>query len=303
MENSNHFEQPENKEKYTSRIKLVFLRHGKKEPDDPQKPDTKIQLTAEGRAQGMAKSKPETNIRQAVAFGSPRDRAQHIAALAMAGKQAEITGDETLEELKEKLNQEFKIKNQSRTGKNMSKVGIDPRLDLNLDEKTELGAAANDHYIQGDYLKFLVEESDVLAKKIGDKNNTTYSGGAANIASVIDKYLGIAKNWDKLVKDKQKEYTDTMERFLGTHAGISETFLAKLIDKTKGAEERKKFVQALDNQSFGYAEGFEAEILNQDQQEPVVRVTYKKLDKDGQSIFDFNETVGREIIKEIIAEG
>ena len=55
-----------------------------------------------------------------------------------------------------------------------------------------------------------------------------------------------------------------------------ESFLAKLIEKTKGIKERDRFVQALNNQGFDYAEGFDVEIRNKESGEPIIHISYKK---------------------------
>lgn len=52
-----------------------------------------------------------------------------------------------------------------------------------------------------------------------------------------------------------------MERYLGTHAGISESFVAKILEKTKGIDERDAFVKNLGS-SFKETEGMRIEIVN-----------------------------------------
>ena len=52
--------------------------------------------------------------------------------------------------------------------------------------------------------------------------------------------------------------------------------MAKLIEKTKGIEERDKFVKILNNQGFDYAEGFDIDIKNKELGEPTVHISYKK---------------------------
>lgn len=138
-----------------------------------------------------------------------------------------------------------------------------------------------------DYLKFLVEESDELAEKLEDENASTYSKMASNIASIVDKYLNIAPKWGELVRSKD-EFSETLERFFCTHQGISESFLAKVIEKTKGIKERDRFVQVLDNYGFDFTEGFNVEILSKDSKDSVIHISYKK-EKEGKLIFEFDE--------------
>jgi len=289
FENISNFE---NQEKYTSKIELSFFRHGEKEDDD-SKSDFDIELTKTGKEQAVEKSETK-DIKQSLAFGSPSTRAQETAAFVMSGNQEEITGEESLEELKEKLDMEFS---------KGSKVGVDERLDFDVDFSSEFGKVAVEYFDRDEYLKFLVEQSDKLAEETGDETSFTYLRGASNIAGIIDKYINIAKRWDELVSDKQKEYSDTLERFFGTHQGVGESFLAKIIEETKGVKERDKFVEVLNNRGFDFTEGFEVNILNKNSEEPSVHISYKKEIDDGedkQIVFEFDEDISHKTIKDLI---
>ncbi len=150
-------------------------------------------------------------------------------------------------------------------------------------------------------MEFIVEKSDGLAKEFGDEKGDTYSRMAGRIAEIIEKYIKIAPRWNELVQDEEKDYKETLKRYFGTHQGVVETFLAKVIEKTKGVEERNAFVVALDKQGFGFAEGINIKIktINNEQ---VIEVSYKK-EKDGKVIFEHNEIVPKEVIDQIILEG
>jgi len=106
---------PEQKEtrEATSRIVLKFFRHGQKE-STKEIADNDILLTEQGRATAMSKAEVDS-IEQSVAFGSPRIRTQETAILKMAGKSEDITGNESLDELKEKINDERKYGSKIRT--------------------------------------------------------------------------------------------------------------------------------------------------------------------------------------------
>lgn len=274
----------------TSKVVLHFFRHSEKK-SDPSAQDKDIELTASGKKLAKEKS-PSKNIRQSVAYGSPRKRAQETAGFVMAGQEDEITGEETLEELKEKLDKDIAVG---------SKIGIDSRLDFNDDDTTEYGKKFSQAFDDKKLLDFLVNQSDALADQLGDKEASTYSRGASNIASIVKKYITIAPRWDKLANDESKEYNDTLERFLGTHQTVSESFLAKVIEKTKGAEERNKFVESLNSAGFSFVEGFDVEINNiGDNQE--IHITFHK-EKGDEVLFDYNETVPIEIIDQILEEG
>lgn len=287
---SEHFspEKEVSKEDYSSRIILHFFRHGEKEAD-PEKTDEKIELTPRGKKQAAAKSE-SGDISQSVAFGSPRKRTQETAGFVMGGQLNEVTGEETLEELVAKLNQGRKVG---------SKIGIDPLLDFTVDEHTPFGGKVSEAIKNGRYLSFLIQESDILAKEFGDTKSTTYSRAAANIAKVIEKYLRIASRWEAIVEDPKKEYKDTLERFLGTHQGNTESFLAKAIELTKGVEERDKFMNALGGRGFAYVEGANIEILNHGDGKPTIKVSYRN-ETDSENPFVFEEIIDSELLEKII---
>jgi broad specificity phosphatase PhoE len=258
---------PESMEK-EAKIILHFMRHGEKGKGED---DYDVRLTSKGRMDAKEKA-GEINLDQAVAFGSPRKRAQESAALVMAGGSDEITGEETLEELREKLD----------AGRDFgTKVTSDKRLDFTIDDKTPLGAKAMEAYMAKKYMPFVVNDSDRLAEELGDKDISTYSRMAGAIAEIVKKYIGVGDRWYELVNDEQKHYEETMERFLGSHGGVTESFLLKVIEKIKGVAERDRFVSIIGNQ-FDFLEGFDVEVVKRTKDEdPVVRIKYTKKGKDG----------------------
>jgi len=287
------FENKENKEQikdYTSKIELVFMRHDEKE-NDKTKSGEEVRLTLAGKMHAKEKAEQD-DIRQLVAFGSPRKRTQETAGLVMSGKLEEITGMETLEELKEKLDKDLPLKSGS-------KIRVDDRLNFEADFTSNYGKKVLDAVKNEKYLKFLVEDSDRLAREENDDKSSTYTKQAQAIASIVEKYYDIAPRFNELVQDEDKGYEDTMKRFLGSHQGILESFLAKIIEKTKGVEERDKFVQVLNNQGFDYAEGFEIDIKNKELDEPIVHLSYKK-EKEGKTIFEFDEDLPKEMIDSLV---
>lgn len=283
-------ESQESKENITSKIDLRFFRHGDKE-SSKEKTDEEIELTETGRKQAVEKSE-DTDISQSIAFGSPRKRTQQTAGLVMGGSMEEITGDETIEELKEKLDRELKVG---------SKIGVDRRLDFNVDFSTDFGKKALEAAKNGQWLKFLVEESDKIAQESQDGTIESYSRYASRVAEIVKKYLVVAERWDKLAQDESKNYEDTLKRFLGTHQGVAESFLAKVIEKTKGEVERDAFVRALNNQGFDFVEGFEVEIDTIDGQEQKIRISFKK-EKDRKVLYSYNEIISSEVIDSLILE-
>ena len=290
FEKQPNFENKEQIKDYTSKIELIFMRHDEKE-NDKTKSDEEVRLTPQGKIHAKDKAEQD-DIGQSMAFGSSRKRTQETSGLIMSGKLDDITGTESLEDLKEKLDKDLSLKSGS-------KIRADERLNFEADFSSNYGKKALEAVKKGEYLKFLVEGSDNLAKECNDNKSSTYTTQAQAIASIIQKYYGIAPRFNELAQDKDKNYDGTMKRFFGSHQGVLESFLAKLIEKTKGVEERDKFVRILNNQGFDYAEGFDVEIKNKESGESTIHISYKK-EKDGEIIFEFNEDLSKEIINSLI---
>lgn len=60
------------------------------------------------------------------------------------------------------------------------------------------------------------------------------------------------------------------------------------------------FVSSLTNQGFGFAEGFDVEIDTIDGNNQKIHISFKK-EKDGETIFEYDEVVPREIIDSLIS--
>jgi hypothetical protein len=281
----------EAQEAYTSRVSLEFFRHGKKEKAQPGQSDKEVSLTDEGKEEARASAKTE-DISQAVAFGSGFLRAEQQAAYRMAGKAKPLTGKETPTELKKIIDGELKFG---------TKVANDERLGFNIDKNTPYGKAAYEAFGGGKWMEFLIDKSDQIARECGDGESSTYSSMAAGVAKIVDKYGKIAPRFDSLVREKG--YNDEMKRFFGSHQGVLESFLAKVIEKTKGREELVQFVKAVNNQGFGFGVGFKIEIVNQEDEAPVIKISYEKQGESPDSSFAFNEEISRSLIKNIIDEG
>ena len=297
MSMKNSFETETSPEQYKSNIILSFFRHAESEKSNNEFPDKERVLTDNGRSQAKIKS-TDDDISQSIAFGSPRLRSSQTAGLIMAGALDEITGNENPEELTKKLNAELNFG---------SKIAIDERLDFNDDFSTEMGKKLLDAYKKGEYLQFIVEKSDELAESLNDLEAETYSRMAGRVTEIVKKYIAIASRWNELVQDPTKKYEKTLKRFMGTHQGVAESFLAKVIEKTKGENERNKFVSSLNNQGFDYAEGFNLEIIDTEDG-PQIKVYYRNdndnnKDNDNETPFIFDETISSDVIDEIIEEG
>lgn len=282
----------EKKEDFTSRISLSFYRHGEKEPWERGSDDIALGLTQEGRQQAIEKGKEPSQGEGVVALGGIRKRTLETAGIIAAGKRGEITGKESEAELKEKIEKNIKA----------GELVVEDRLDFDINFESEYGNILFRAINSPGFIKFIVEKSDDLARKYGDKKSFTYSRSASSVAEIISRYIGIGGQWDELVrKNKESKYPKTWEIILGTHQGISESFLSKLIEKTKGPEERNRFLEALNDQGFENVEGFGVEILNNNGERPTLRISYKK-SKEEKKVFEYNENINPEILKEIINE-
>ncbi|MFT5280989.1 MAG: hypothetical protein ACI9AR_000436 [Flavobacteriaceae bacterium] len=285
----NIFENKESKEQVTSKVELHFFRHSIKGKHED---DNEVLLTPEGRE--LAQSQGEEDFNQSVAFGSPRKRTQETASYMMAGGSEEITGEEGLDELINKINSETNLG---------SKVGIDERLNFNLDESkdSEYVKKIYSEFSSGNYFKFLINESDTFAESVGDTESLTYQRGVDQIGSILKKYLKVSNRWNDIREnDNNEKYkSDTLKRFMGSHQGVTECFLAKVIEDRLGKEKLNEFIEILDNKGFDFTEGYQVDIDKLSNGEKKVRVSYKKELEDG-GTFEINENITEKELLDII---
>ncbi|MFA6463505.1 MAG: histidine phosphatase family protein [Candidatus Paceibacterota bacterium] len=284
-------------EVFRTKVVLDFFRHDEKDPNkvEPIKPDEEVELTPKGKldAKGHAKIEDTTF---AIATGTDRKRARQTAIYHMAGKNEAVTGEETYEELEQVVNKGREYG---------SKIVTDNRLNFTVEKNTPFGKVAFERFFKGEYLKFLVEESDQFSKEVGNTEESTYSSLAGNVAELVKKNIAVSRNFDQLYQSKSEEErkTNELQRFFGSHQGVTESFLAKLIENIKGVEERDKFVKILKNRGFDFSEGFEIDILNKDtEEEPKIKISYRK-EVEGEEPFIFEEEIPSELIDQIILEG
>lgn len=281
-------------QEYSSRISLKFFRHDETEKTQTGQLDTDISLTEKGKKHARSLSKSE-NVSSAIAFGSPSLRARQTSAYVGLGEMLALKGDESLEEIKKIIKEDED---------HHVKLGVSKKLGFVLDKSrgNPYSREAYEAIDKGEWLKFLIERSDKLAKKYGDTESSTYSRQAAGIAQIVNKYLTLSPHFDSLVKEKGHE--KDFKRFFGSHGGVLESFLAKIIDKTKGREELGKFTKVLKGHMFDFAEGFEIDIDQyQGGGQPVVRISYEKKGNSPEDSFSFSEKIDPDIIRDIIKEG
>lgn len=280
-------EKMESKEQPTSKIVLEIFRHGEKEKQKEGELEYEVRLTPKGREQATEKGKkihPQPNI--AMALGSPRKRTQETATRAMLAEKEEITPEMSLEEIEKIISLEQKY------GK---KITIDPRLNFNIEGPA--GKKIHENFKAGRLLEYMIHESDNDAINLKDKEASTYSRTAGNIAELVKKYVEIAPKFDKIVKqnpEKYMQYKNQMERYMGSHQSIAESFMAKVLEKTKGLEERDKFVKSLGT-GFKETQGIRVEINNTSQG---VKTEIKYKIGDQEETLEVPEEILDEIIKD-----
>ncbi len=245
----------ENKAEKTPATKVVIelFRHSLKE-NDSNRPNSELLLTPEGRE--LARSHGE-NLRpysdRAVAGASPMDRAAETAMLTMLADEVEIETADSLATMEEKVSEYLPV------GK---KLYRDERLGFALG-KGGTGEEGMKAFKEGRYLNWLVKDSDHQAIAEKDLVTTTYLRQAGNIAELFERYQAVGDNFHRLAgdKDKREQYGEKLERYLVSHQGVAESFVAKVIEIQEGLAARDQFASSLGN---GWAEtkGIHIEIIN-----------------------------------------
>lgn len=243
--------------KPTASIRLEFFRHDDKAKPAEGQPDTTVRLTPKGRVGATEAGKtrnPEPEM--AVAFGSSRERSVETAMRQMLTNEQGITPDSSLEDIREIVAGKIQV------GR---KDMVSPNLNFNWSGSKEFNEPAMARYVAKDGLRFLVEDSDALVTKLGDKESTTYSRQAGNIAELIKKYAEILPRWQKIAQDNPEKYAqhrNEMQRFMGSHQTVTESFLMKVMEKTEGREAVMKFIESLpDKNGFGLSEGYQVNLV------------------------------------------
>lgn len=262
------------KESTESKIVLYFFRHGKKEAQKEGQKEEDILLTEKGRKQAVEKGQQLTpHPEVSVAFGSERVRSQETAVRIMLSGLENINSDTPLEEIQSMIDKELKY------GK---KVGEDTRLGFIEEEGSEILATSDAWHEKQKRLRYLVDLSDSLVVKNKDLKSTCYTRHAANIALLVKKYIIVGNNFSRLTQENPSKYqtfNNTLERYLGTHNGIGESFILKIVEKQQGAAAREELLQAIGEGGFGDTEGFALEIVNQGEiQQLVVKLHTKNKD-------------------------
>lgn len=289
VESPREFEPGREQEKVIeSSVALRFMRHGKKEKLDI--PDEEIPLTVAGRIDAWRKGdQTRAHPEVAIAVGSPRKRTRETSVHVMLG--ARVTPDASLEEMEARIAEELKY------GK---KAMTDERLNFN--NHGPIGPESNQANEDKTYLKYLAGHSDQRAIETGDRESSTLKRQAGNVAELIMKYLSVSDAFQRVAEadtEKYKKYSNRLERYLGTHAGIQESFIVKLLEKLGEDSKRQDFIEAYPN-GFKELQGMNIDISTRGR-ERTIFLTYEVPDKIGkQKTERFELTV--DVLEKIIEE-
>jgi hypothetical protein len=236
-----------------TKVVVELFRHSLKE-NNPSRPNSELLLTPEGRELAMDHGEalnPSSGV--AVAGASLMDRAAETAMLTMLANEIGIDTADSLATMEEKVGQYLPV------GK---KLYRDERLGFALG-KGATGEEGMSAFKGGRYLNWLTKDSDrqVVAEK--DLITTSYLRQAGNIAELLERYQAVGNNFNRLIndKDKREKYGYKLERYLVSHQGVAESFIAKVLEIQEGISARDQFADALGN---GWAEncGVHIEIIN-----------------------------------------
>lgn len=246
-------------------VRLEIFRHSKKE-NDPNRPNSKLLLTPEGRELAHEKGQefnPDAQV--SVAGASPMDRAAETAMLITMANEDEIDVADSLEEMDKKIAAEIKV------GK---KIYRDERLGFNINGPVhDEGSAA---FKSGAYVEWLSKDSDRQAVEKGDQTSTTYLRQAGNIAELVNRYSKVGNNFNRLAAEKKKndqDFPDHLERYLASHQAVAECFVAEVIKEQEGPAASEAFLTDLKN-GWAETEGVSFRIINKGP-EQIIKMSYQ----------------------------
>ena len=271
MESGEDLPSPEKEKQVETKVILELMRHGKREYgldaegklDLEKDANPDLRLKPEGRQQSYDRGKelnPQAEV--SLGLGSPRVRSQETAYQTMLANE-DISPDDTFEEI------EKKIANKVTVGKKMI---VDDRL--NFVDSGPVAAEGKKAYLEKRYMQWVINDSDMQAIEKGDMETTTYTRMASNVAELVLRYTKVGNNFNRLAfnTDKYEKYGNQLERYLGTHQGVTESFVAKVLEKTGGSEARNAFLESIGS-GFAEIEGAHIEIINKGTEQKIL-MTY-----------------------------
>lgn len=227
-------------------------------------------MTESGRVHASDVGKARNpNPENAIVYGSPRERTTETALRQMLANEDAITPDMSLEDLRQRIGEQVRVG---------SKDTVSSNLDFDWDSNQGFHDEAYRRYLEThDSLMFIWKDSDQLVRTLHDTQSHSYSRFAGNVAELVNKYITLLPRWEEIVATDPKRLTKAqkeLQRFFGSHQGVTESFLMKLIEKTEGAAGVEAFIGSLqDSNGFNVSEGFSIEIT-EDGERPMLTVTF-----------------------------
>lgn len=277
-------------------IRLEFFRHGPKQNAGQAglaEGDNQVRLTETGRMLATQKGK-RLNIHPevAVTYASPRERTQETVLRYLLAEEEAIDTKTTLEQMREYIRH-----NISQIGKEKRKDSILKELDFNWDGTEGFRTAAEKAYDQEkEAMDFFFHESDMLTVQKSDRESTSYTRNAANIASIILKYVKALPRWERIIQENAKrekpqnyrEFGNELQRLFASHSTVIECFLIKIIECTKGKMAAEQFVENMRNPNgFDECEGYSIDIQNQNGGIEITLIYGKQEFRFGENILKF----------------
>jgi hypothetical protein len=256
-----------NEQPHPATIRIEIFRHDEKaentnavEQTPGEDIDKPVRLSKAGRlhATEVGKKKslhPEVGI----VYGSSRDRTTETALRQLLSNE-ETIGDASLEQIKELIGGHVKVGKKDKTTE---------LLDFNFDGSVKFKDSTREHFLnKKDLLVWYLEESDNLIRTEKDNISTSYSRLAGNVAELVLRYVDMYPNWQRVASEHPEKYSkfnNELQRLFGTHQGVSEAFLMKILEKTKGRDDVYKFIDSLKSKNgFSYSEGSSIIIAGSD---------------------------------------
>lgn len=242
-------------EQVTTKVIFEFFRHGEKEK--AEKPENEVRLTEKGRQMATDRGQelnPQPEV--SVGFGSLRKRSLETAGRVMLATTGAVEPEMPLEEIESLISQELKV------GK---KIVADDRLDFQQDRTSEFGQKHLAAFKAGKIMEFMINDSDRLAKELNDPRAFSYSRVAANVAEILQKYLQVGNNFERVAEanpEKYRQFHNQLERYFGTHQTVGESFMAKLLEVSVGENDRDHYLSKVPPSGVAELQGFRVEIVN-----------------------------------------
>lgn len=256
-------------------IRLEFFRHDQKDTPSTagdRSSDHLVRLTPQGRlgSTEAGKSKnPHPEV--ALAGGSRRERSVESGLRQMLSQEDRITPDMTLEDMREAIKEEVPV------GR---KDMVYSQLDFNWDGSQEFHDTGYQHALESkDSLVWLAEESDDIVVRNHDQLSTSYTRAAGNVAEIVQKYIGVLPRWQELTAeepDKYANFSNELQRFLGSHQALVESFMLKVVEKVEGRDGVKELLKSFaDKNGFAPSEGYSV-VIRGEGESTEVAVRYKE---------------------------